>query len=232
MEYILYYSTKSSKYVKHYGQRVLFENGEDYCVEIDKNGREYFPIPNPYTDYPLKLFNDRIKDAITAVREGHGDCLVVESIFGFKTDSVYRFVDREYGEYIRQQTIDGFKNTDFGYSLKFGYLNSMNSGLYISKDGKSLLSAFDNQDNYNYFNTMKEAEEYKKEIINAAQKIVDEYIKLKENGATVEERAKYLRFRVTKDVISQIAFSIVMNKDLRNRYRWYLDIAQVTKPRV
>ena len=151
MNYEIYFKNDE----KYPGNRVRFENGVDYCVNTDKEGREYFPVPNIYNDMEndrilKQLFVGRIKDAITTIRKGQGDVLSVSNMFGF-AESVYRFVDRIYGEEMRQKTLEGWKNAEFGYSLKFGYLNSMSGSRFINKDYQ-IMSIFDDQNDYMFFN--------------------------------------------------------------------------------
>jgi hypothetical protein len=225
MKYELYIK-KDEKYDS---ERVKFENGEDYCVSTDKEGKKYFPIPNVYINNPENdpfkmLFCGRIKDAITAIKEGHGDVLSIGGIFG-ACESVYRFVDREYGEELRQKTIERFKNTEFGYSLKFGYLALMSGSRFVSKDNK-ILSIFEDQNNYKFFNTEEDAEKFRKYIIDEATKLSNNYLSIKENGIEeqIKESAKFIREHT---IFSEIAYAIIRNQDGNNC--WNLEVVQAIK---
>jgi hypothetical protein len=219
MNYEIYFKNDE----KYPGKRVKFENGVDYCVNTDKEGREYFPIPNLYNNSendPImkQLFVGRIKDAITAIKNGKGDILSVSNMFG-SAESVYRFVDRVYGEEMRQKTIEGWKNTEFGYSLKFGYLDSMSGSRFISKD-YNILSIFDDPNNYIFFDTEEETEKVKQEILLEANEFVNGYEKVKDND---EECKNYLHKYYNENVFSQIGYAIISGN------KWELEIVQAVK---
>ncbi len=95
---------------------------DDESVHFDGEGREYFQIRNPYTTENGGSFANRPKDAITAIRDGFGDIFVNNSCFGLGTsfETVYRYVDREYGAKAREQTLAAFSNASFEYAIRFG----------------------------------------------------------------------------------------------------------------
>ena len=226
MKYELY--VKESE--KYDSERVKFENGEDYCVSTDKEGRKYFPIPNTYTDNPENdpfkmLFCGRIKDAIVAIREGHGDVLSIGGMFG-ASENVYKYVDREYGKQLRQKTIEGFKDSEFGYSIKFGYLNSMSGSRFIAKDNK-ILSIFDDQSNYIFFDTIEEAENYKNKILSDAEKVKNKYLYLKNNNYSEEIIINCLRSYEKLSITKEVYFAMIKNQDGNNG--WILEIVQAIK---
>ena len=49
-------------------------------------------------------------------------------------EHVVRFIDREYGEEIRQKTIEGWKDTKFSYGVKFCFLNAFGVGRLVCKN--------------------------------------------------------------------------------------------------
>lgn len=101
-------------------------------IQVDDKGREYFDVDNWIQSNPeLDEFNhgnlkDRLKysfnrkpeDMITSIKKGYGDVISVRHILG-RLESVLYFLDREYGESLRKQTIEGWKQTKFGYVLYF-----------------------------------------------------------------------------------------------------------------
>jgi hypothetical protein len=224
MNYEIYTTEQGEK-------RVKFENGRTHCINQDKNGYEYFSIINTKEDNKLGLFSGRIKDAVECIREGEGDCLEVINLFG-KSEHVIRFLDRKYGENLRQQSIEGWKDTEFGYSLKFGYKNSFN-GSYFIKNDKTILSLWcDNPNEYIYFKTKDEAVKYKNDIINEANRFADKYNIVRLNNKNNEDKIqKWINknYNLGK-VSSRIGLDLTDSYDNENDSKWYLEIVQVVKP--
>jgi hypothetical protein len=223
MNYEIYISNDE----KRKGKRVLFEDGTDYCVQKDEEGHEYFPVPNFKMKDVFKSFTGRIKDAIEAIRKGEGDVLSVTNLFG-KSEHVYYFIDRAYGEELRKKTIEGFKNTEFGYSLKFGFLDSFSGSRFIAKDN-TILSAFDNQNDYVYFSTEKEAEEYKEKILKDAERFADNFnmimINNKNNNIKIQ---KWFDKHYDNTISARIGGEL--SEDNNENNKWQLEIVQVIKP--
>ena len=224
MKYEIYF--KEDK--KYPGKRVKFDNGEDYCVNTDNEGKEYFPVPNIYTDDSFKLFLGCIKDALTTIREGNGDVLSIGGTpFCPGGENVYKYVDREYGEHLRQKTIEGFNNTEFGYSIKFGYLNSMSGSRFVSENNK-ILTMFDDQRNYIFFSTIEEAENYKNKVLSIAEKVKNGYLYLKNNNYPEEMRKNCLRSYESLNIIKEVYFAMIREKkDVNNK--WKIEIVQAIK---
>lgn len=93
-------------------------------IRIDGNGRRFFHVPNllnnPTFSMSSQLFVNRIKDAIDTIRNGDGDAIKTVPLFG--GEYVVRYLDRTYGEKIRKQTLNGWKNAKFAYALRIGKL--------------------------------------------------------------------------------------------------------------
>lgn len=101
-------------------------------IQVDDKGREYFEVDNWIQSNPeLDEFNygnlkDRLKysfnrkpeDMISSIKRGYGDVISVRHIL-VRLESVLYFLDREYGESLRKKTIEGWKQTKFGYVLYF-----------------------------------------------------------------------------------------------------------------
>lgn len=160
---------------------VVYDNNGNQidCSIIHKNkeGKEYYYSSNPYDEYGL--FTDKPKDMIECIKSGLGDTIMRSRILGMVVEHVVRFIDREYGEILRQQTLKGWKNTKFGYAVKFQYLNSLDSGRLICKD-KSLVCNKD--DEILTFDTEEEASTFINEINEKGKGYFNEYIELEKEG--------------------------------------------------
>ena len=149
----------------------------DCCViHQDKEGREYYYPSNPNEKFGL--FSGRPKDAIECIINGFGDALECTQIVGMNIEHVVRFIDREYGENIRQKTIEGWKDAKFAYAVKFYFLNSFGNGRLICKN-KTLMSWFNNsQDEILTFETESEASDFIEEVNEKAKEYYNEYTNL------------------------------------------------------
>ena len=140
-------------------------------IEIDKEGREYYYMPNFYNDD--KIFSDRPKDAIESIRAGYGDVISCGNIFGSTTTSVIRFVDRTIGEELRQKCIDGWKDTIFAYGIKFGYKNSISDGYVVDVDDNLIILSDDKK--VLYFKSEEDTQSYIDKMIKKAKYYSEEY---------------------------------------------------------
>lgn len=204
-------------YEKDGARRVLFEDGTDYFIHTDENGKEYFSVPNmlnnPNDGDPFsKLFNGRIKDAIDTIKCGDADAVLVRTLFG-KTEDAVRFVDRNHGEYVRSMTIEGYKDSVFGYALKYNQLNSFNGGSFVSKDKKTNGNAF--------FETLEEAEDFKRSILEELEELSIKYVSIKGDKFKVDAFMKEIEF----DDVAVCMLSLEEKGD-----KWLLDIVQTIKP--
>lgn len=224
MKYLIYINNFDDRYEKG-SQRVFFEDGTNYATQEDDDGNKYFPIYNTSDKGKFRLFTDCITDAIMAIRDGHGDALKMGNIFGGITESVIRFIDREYGEKIRNKTIKGFEDTEFGYSLKFGYLNSFKGSLHVKRD-YTLLSLFDEDLSTSmiYFKTEAEAQQARDSIISKANDLVKEY---RENQNKSDLEISKLFEEKWKGIYSDVAHAILGEVE----EKWKLKIVQAVKPK-
>lgn len=155
-------------------------NQIDCCIiHNDDDGREYYYPSNPHDKNGL--FTDKPKDAIECIRNGFGDGFQVSHLVGINIENVVRFIDREYGEEIRQKTIEGWKDAKFSYGVKFCYVNSFDSGRLVCKN-KTLMGYGDTQDNVLTFETEKEASDFIEEVFKKAKEYHEEYTNLKRTG--------------------------------------------------
>lgn len=108
----------------------IFKDGTPRrVIETDDEGREYFSVPNwinsdPEMDdfnycnsikkYMKHSFLVKPKDMIESVRKGYGD-VMCRNFLGI--ERVLYFLDRDYGESLRKETIEGWKEAKFAYGL-------------------------------------------------------------------------------------------------------------------
>lgn len=108
----------------------IFKDGTPRrIIETDDKGREYFSVPNwinndPEMDdfnycnsikkYMKHSFLVKPKDMIESVRKGYGD-VMCRNFLGI--ERVLYFLDRDYGESLRKETIEGWKEVKFAYGL-------------------------------------------------------------------------------------------------------------------
>lgn len=204
------------------GKFVVFENGERYSVGIDKNGMEYFHVDNQYSPDLFKLFIGRVRDVYMTIRDGDGDAVATNILFE-KNESVVRFLDREYGESLRKQVLAESEKFEFGYSVKFGFKDSMHGYNHVAKDLNGVLGFFDNPYDYIYFNTETEAEEAKNGWIKKAQIFTEKYNSIKKEG-NEKEIEKVADDCLNAGIVSKIWYAMVRNLD------WELEIVQAINP--
>ena len=108
----------------------IFKDGTPRrVIETDDEGREYFSVPNwinndpemddfNYRDsikkYMKHSFLVKPKDMIESVRKGYGD-VMCRNFLGI--ERVLYFLDRDYGESLRKETIEGWREAKFAYGL-------------------------------------------------------------------------------------------------------------------
>lgn len=140
-------------------------------IEKDDKGHEYYYPDNPHGLFGL--FSGCIKDAIESIKDGKGDVIAMKTnSFSPSSVRVIRYIDREYGEYLRQQSIEGWKDTKFGYAVYFGWLNSFGSYV-LCKDNTPFL--YGNPEKILTFDKKEDADKYISDIEKTAKKYYDEY---------------------------------------------------------
>lgn len=180
-------------------------------VFTDEAGKEYFFVPNFSDKTPFHSFSGRVKDAIESIRNGHGDALTVGNMFG-KNESVVRYLDRTYGEALRAKTLEGFKDTQFGYALEFSFLNSFRAG-YLIKQNLEVSTVFDNAWDILLFDSEKEAEECKEELL---EKVKDLTQKYKQVAETKDEQAieKFIQHNLSSPLhVLSILFTAIIENE-------------------
>lgn len=145
-------------------------DGVSHEIYTMKDGTKYFEIFNPYADDDdddlARYFYRRIADGIQAIRDGYAHTLFGEvnpqNVFSQPVIPIY-ILDEEKGAEYRQKTIEGFKDAEFGYAIRFGNKHSFAGYWYIDEDG----------DTAGGFNVRVPAFYKTKE---AAQSVMDNYI--------------------------------------------------------
>lgn len=153
---------------------VYFDDSNIHPCRIDKdeNGHEYIYVPNFSSNNGVKNFNkDCIKDAVEQVMTGLGDVISVLNFLGMKLISVLYFLDREYGEELKQKSIEGWKDTKFCYVIK------ANDTIWWDYKGNH------NALNIAHFSTEEKANNFIKKMMKKSEK----FIPLIERYYTVHE---------------------------------------------
>lgn len=145
-------------------------------VHKDANGMEYIYIDNPYDD--LGLFSDKPGDALRCIKEDLGDTLNVSLAFGMHSLNVVRFLNRDYGQEKRAETLAGWKDAKFVFAVKYRSLNSIGDGYLVYKDG-TLHSQIEDQDDIQTFSTVEDAEMYIAKIVAEVKQWRKEYSLIK-----------------------------------------------------
>lgn len=161
-------------------EKIAIYNGNgkqiDCCtIHKDENGREYY-YPSNLKD-KFKLFMDKPKDAIECIQNNLGDVLSQSTFLGFSTLHVIRYIDRDYGEKIREKTLEGWKGVKFGYGIKFSYINSFSEGRLLMKNNK-LMSFDDKEENILVFEDSKSARDYIQKVKKKTKIYFNEYLEL------------------------------------------------------
>ena len=160
---------------KRIRKHAIFKDGSrKKPIHEDEDGREYFEVDNWIDSDPELIefnyhsrmadkmhltFSGRISDAVESIRRGYGDVICVKNLpFGIRTEKVLYFLDREYGENLRQKSLEGWKDTIFKYSLYY-------NGNLVDKT--TLKYAYDCNVSDIYFDSIKE-------VINLVNRIIDD----------------------------------------------------------
>ena len=173
---------------------VITEDGIMHIIQKMKDGTEYFTINNPYTVAPTsslaKNFIGCIGDAVRAIREDYADVLIGGNGRDIFSSGNYPAVllDREKGEEYRAKSKEGWKDTKFGWAIKFGYNDSFGGYRYASETGRAVNSI---EDVLKVYDTKEEAEaQFKKwhaEALEYAKKYVEVFEDEKKRQELLDE---------------------------------------------
>lgn len=168
----------SEVFIKNDAKYVTDENGYEYRVINSKayNNEEYIELRNHLNtdDEPPfnNFFSGRIKDAIETIKNGDGDALQVGLLFNNELLKVIHFINREFGEEIRKQSLEGWKDAKFGWVIKFGNKHSMKP--YPLNDKNEMCSPFD-RDQPKIFSTREEANTHMVSLLDTAKTYAEKY---------------------------------------------------------
>lgn len=148
----------TEKIRKSDNQVLIYDNNNElidcYNIGVDGNGKEYYKPKN--LNNKSGIFADRPKDALECVKNGLGDCIESLKILNLDLLYVIRYIDREYGEKIRQETLENWKNVEFVYGIKFFSNTISTGGMFIMKNNM-LKTSFDDFEDILTFKTEKDA---------------------------------------------------------------------------
>ena len=228
------------KYSRIVNKIAIYDNNRnqiDCCViHKDDNGREYYYPSNPHNKNGL--FSDRPKDAIECIRNGFGDGFQQSHLFGMTLEHVVRYIDREYGEEIRQKTIKEWKDARFSYGVKFYFLNSFSRGKLVCKH-KDLMGYGATIADVLTFDTEIEASAFIDEVNKKAKEYHEEYINLEKTGNRDEDYENIFKpfFNKIKrkmengtNSVYWMAFSGLNKEDKNGRPEYKMEIVQVVLP--
>ena len=137
--------------MKKFETKKVIRKGNEMIVFIDENGNEFdsstilrtkisdvgikeFYMPpnlnNPEGDY---TFTDRIGDMVTVIRDGIADDIFCNGFI----ESAITYLDRDFGEKIREMNINKYKNSKFGWTIMH------RNGEYITKKLKYTIHSTD-----------------------------------------------------------------------------------------
>lgn len=162
-----------AKCIDHDGihEYAIFSDGSrKKKIRNDEQYGKYFEVDNELNDEEDNLlrysFRGRIKDAVDMIKSGKGDCIRSVQLFG-RRDSVLYFLDRSIGEELRKKSIEGWKDTKFGWAIECGF-NSSFSGYSMINEKTERISVFD-KDTPIIFKSKDEANLYLKNLIDLAR---------------------------------------------------------------
>ena len=144
---------------------IFADGSRKKIIQTDKQYGKYFEVDNELnTDCKSSLrfsYSGRIKDAVEMIR--NGDCISSTQLFG-KHDNVVYFLDRTIGEELRKKSLNGWKDTKFGWAIECGYKNSF-SGYSMLNKKMERISMFDEECKPMTFDTEEAAKETAKQMI-------------------------------------------------------------------
>lgn len=204
----------------------------DYYTDADGIRAFYF-IPNPYDEFGL--FTDKPKDAIECIKNGLADCILKTIQFGSVMKEPIRFVDREYGEKIRQKTLEAWKDTKFAYGVKYSYTDSFSNGRFVMKN-KSLMNIDDNMQDVLSFDNEEDATLFINEVNEEVNKYYEEYNSLKktedqdwDDEHTFKPFFNSIKSKIGSDSVYYNAFIHGLYEKKYNKSKYTMEVVQIVK---
>ena len=210
---------------------IFADGSRKKVIKNDEKYGKYFEVDNELnTDCKSYLrfsYSGRVKDAVDMIKNGNGDCIQSSNFFG-RCDKVIYFLNREIGEELRQKSLDGWKNTKFGYTIECGYKNSFYGYSMLNKKNEriSVLGkertpiTFDSKEAANeYIDALIDrARYYAKRLVNNVSDVKDETERDKIAHATIDEIEEYTgtKFSVLMDFVFDMLTDDSDNLKIKN----------------
>lgn len=165
-------------------------------IQEDDKGNKFFSVPNllnnPTQSKVNQFFTKRIKDAIETIRNGDGDVLRVDNVFGIV--NVLYFLDRSYGATLREKNLKGWENAKFAYSISYQGISELD----IEND------FFSSATPTKYFDTESEATKHLSELREVAVQYAKKYEALDEDGKNIFWADNTFSFAIEKLLLFEI----------------------------
>ena len=192
-------------------ETAITEDGERHMVQTDNDGNKYFTIDNPYcdkSDSMRKSFIGYIADSVKAIEEHYADCLMCSNMFSISSSS-YPIVmlNRTLGEKYWEKSIEGFKNTKFGFQIRCGNKNSLSG--YSPIDSKGNYTLF-TPEITEYFTNERDAQERLDNFVSEATKAYGEY----KRAVTNEERKTICQKLYDSNIVFHIFMEMVDHPEI------------------
>lgn len=150
---------------------IFADGSRKKVIQNDEHYGKYFEVDNELnTDCKTCLrfsYSGRVKDAVDMIRNGNGDCIQSSHFFG-RIDKVIYFLDRKVGEELRQKSLDGWKDTKFGWAIECGNKSSFSGYSMLNKKNERI-SAFDEERTPMTFDSKESANEYTGYLVDKAR---------------------------------------------------------------
>lgn len=197
-----------------YEYAIFADGSRKKLIQNDEQYGKYFEVDNELnTDCKTFMrfsFSGRIKDAVDMIKNGNGDCIQSVKLFG-RVDKVIYFLDRKVGEELRQKSLEGWKDTRFGWAIECGY-NSSFAGYSMLNKKNERISVFDKENTPMTFDSKEAASEYVEYLVDKARYYAKQ---LANNISGVEDKTE--RERIIDAAIDEIEketgtkFGIIMD---------------------
>lgn len=173
---------------------IFADGSRKKMVQIDEQYGKYFEVDNELnTNYKSCLrfsFSGRIKDAVNMIKSGNGDCIKSIQLFG-RHDNVVYFLNRTIGEELRKKSLNGWKDTKFGWAIEYGYKNSFFGYSMLNKKMERI-SMFNKEWKPMTFDTEEAAKRYVEGLIERAKYYAKRLANKLANVSKEEERNKII----------------------------------------
>lgn len=149
---------------------IFADGSRKKLIKNDKQYGKYFEVDNELNNdcIPCLLSNyiNSIKDAIDMISNGNGDCLKTSS----SGDRVLYFLDRKIGDDLRKKTIEGWKNTKFGWTIEAINKHSLLGYYLLNKKSEPITMFMAKKDSCPMtFETKEAAKAYVEELVEKAK---------------------------------------------------------------